>query len=113
MPELVTITQNDVQEELLIDIYDFDPQTGLDSVKDLSAVGTQVYLKARPVDGGALKVDGTCTPVDAAQGQFKYVFQPTDVDTAGEFTAEISILYPSGRLITYKRFSLSIQEELS
>lgn len=50
----------------------------------------------------SLKVDGTCTITDATNGKCKYTFQPTDLDTEGEYDAELELVYsaPGAKVIS-------------
>ena len=112
MAEIISVYQNDLLPELEVDVVDYDPLTGVETVVDLSAVGTVLYFKARPVDGGAIKIDGQLTAVDAPNGKFKYEWLVGDTDTVGEFLAEVSIEYPSTKVRTVLQFELHVLEEI-
>lgn len=112
MAQVVSMFRGDVLPELLIDLVDYDPNTLIELPKDLSAVGVLVKFKAIPKEGGAIKINGTLTAVDAINGKFKYPWLVVDTDTEGEFLGEISIEYPDGlnpnKVQTVLQFDLNI-----
>jgi hypothetical protein len=84
-------------------MYDFEAKVGdtgaalqfhltddVGSPADLT--GATVTLSMRPVAGGPLKVAAaTCTITDATAGRGEYRWSAGDVDTAGEFLAEVRV----------------------
>jgi len=57
------------------------------------------------------KINGSCTITDAAQGKCKYTVQTNDLNTAGNYDAELEITYASGKIMTATGIQIRIKED--
>lgn len=114
--DVITMYRRDTLPALDVFFLDYDPVLRTDNPTDLSGAGIQVRLKTIADGGVALKTNALLVPVNAAQGHFQYLWQPTDVDTAGTFKAEVTIEYPTfvppAQQRTVKQFTLVVLEDL-
>lgn len=99
----ITIPKDDMGFDL-----NFTVQNSSGSPYDLT--GYTIKLKVwRAGSSGNLKVDGSCTIVDAAAGTCKYGVQANDFDTVGNYIAELELTKAGVREST-KTFSISVTE---
>lgn len=94
------IKQNDTRPRFRVPLkQDFGEET--EAAIDLTDA-TSVVFHMRAVSGGAVKVeDGACTiEGDPTLGIVQYEWQAGDTDTAGEFEAEVEILWDDGGVET-------------
>ena len=80
-----TIKQYDQEPKLTATLQNADS-----SAIDLSSAGTVLFLM-RPVGSTTPKVQGTCTIVTPASGIVRYSWGTADLDTVGQFQAELEI----------------------
>lgn len=113
VPDIIAIFRNDLEPDLEVEFVDVDPVTKAETPSDMTGY-TSLVLEARPLDtpGGALQINAALTPVNAAQGRFKYVWQTADTDTAIIFKASITGVKSGSRQRTLKQFELHILEDL-
>lgn len=69
--------------------------------------GASVYFKMRYADGETLKVDSEADIIDGAKGKVSYEWEPTDLNTAGEYFAwwEINAV---GETVESQEFSIIV-----
>jgi hypothetical protein len=78
---------------------DFGEET--EAAVDLTTAGT-AYFNMRAANGGAVKISrGTATITSAATGVVTYAWGATDTDTAGDYEAELEILWNDGKAETF------------
>lgn len=72
-----------------------------ESIVNLTTAGTAVF-NMRAADGGAVKVSrGAATITNAAGGEVTYAWGTADTNTAGEFEAEVEIIWNDGKPETF------------
>lgn len=114
MPDVFSMYRNDLSPTFYVDLFDYDPVTGILTPADLSAVGTTVGFRTRPITGGPLRTDATLSPINASQGKFQYDWVVNDTAVADKFMGEITVTYPGSpnRPRTVRQFELHILEDL-
>ncbi len=55
--------------------------------------GATVTFKMRATTGTSLKVDGSCTIDDGPNGKCSYTWIAADLDTAGNYVAELEVTF--------------------
>jgi len=100
------LIRNDKLFDLEFQILDADG-----TAVDLTGYST-IRFKMMIAGGDVLKINGVCSVTNAIEGRCKYTIQDGDLDTAGDFDAEIEITYTSGKVITTGRFYIRILEDL-
>ena len=80
----VTLVRGDKGFDLEFTVQEADA-----SAFDLT--GATVKFKMAVSQSGSLKIDGPCTITDPLQGKCKYTIGDTDLDTAGQYVAELEI----------------------
>jgi hypothetical protein len=73
---------------------------------DLTGATVKFFMVVVPGVGSSpagLKVNGTCTILNAAAGQVGYDWITADVDTAATYKAEFQVTYASGKIQTFPR----------
>lgn len=75
--------------------------TGSGSTSEaINLTGCTVRFFMTPTVGTTPKVNALATVLDAVNGSVLYTWGTTDLDTAGEYSVEWEITYPSGKKLT-------------
>lgn len=94
------IGQNDRRPLFVVVLKDDFGQPG-EAVVNLTTAGT-AYFNMRAANAGAVKVSrGTATISNAAGGEVTYTWGATDTNTAGDYEAEVEILWNDGKSETF------------
>lgn len=88
-----TYFRNDKGFDLTFQVFNPDG-----TVADIT--GTTQKFKMRLVNASTLKVDGSCTITDGPNGKCKYTIGATDLDTIGDYVAELEVTYSASKIIT-------------
>jgi hypothetical protein len=90
---------------------DFAVRYNNDAVVNLT--GATVTFKMKLVSGSALKIDGACALVTPLTGLCKYTLITTDLDTVGNYEAELQVTLPTGpQVYTVKFGKVQVIEDL-
>lgn len=66
---------------------------------DLTGASVDFHMRRQLDD--TLKVDGTASIIDAANGKVQYSWSSGDTDTTGKYDAEFEVTYSSGDIETF------------
>ena len=75
---------------------DYHRRIQLDLTEFTTTDATGVVFRMRPRGGGALVVDDGAGDLDSST-RVSYQFQAPELDTAGSFQLEASVVFPDGR----------------
>ena len=67
---------------------------------------SSVIFKMKEIGSNNLKVNGTCSIVDATNGIVEYSWQSGDTDTPGFYYREFEVHYNDGKVMTVPNFKL-------
>jgi hypothetical protein len=81
-----------------------------DAIVDLT--GATVKFKMKAVDASVLKVNGTCTLTTPASGLCKYTLVAADLDTVGNYEAELEVTLTGPKVHTVKFGKVQVIEDL-
>ena len=81
-----------------------------DSV-DVNLTDSTVKFKMWKPGETTCKINSTCTLTTALEGKCKYTVASGDLDTRGDYDAELEISYTSGKIITASGMSITIKED--
>jgi len=97
MAVTVTLKRNDTLPNLDVRLKDTSS-----SYLDLSLSGISINFSMREIDTNVLKINSAqCEIVVPSTGAIRYVWNPTDTDTAGFYLGEFEVNYPTGEKETY------------
>jgi len=106
MVENLTVKEGDYSYYINFTLQEAD-ETALD-LTDASSI----KFKVKDTDASSLKVDGTCSVVNATSGTCRYLVQSGDFDTENDYKAEVEVTYTSGKVLTTKTFYVFVKEDL-
>jgi hypothetical protein len=100
MADPFEIGQNDRRPLFVVVLKDNFGEVG-ETVVNLTTAGT-AYFNMRAASGGAVKVSrGTATISNAAGGEITYNWGTADTNTAGDYEAEVEVLWNDGKPETF------------
>ena len=73
---------------------------------------SEVRFKMALPGASSNKISDTCTVTDAINGEFYYSIKDGDLDTAGVYEAEVQVTYSSGKVISTKKITINVLEDL-
>ena len=108
---MIDLVQNDTKPTLRFTAKEGDcGEIGV-AIPLTSCVVKFIFKKA--LGSGTYKFKRICDITDALNGICEYSWQTGDLDTAGEFSGELEITFPDGKIQTnYNPVSFIIRKEL-
>lgn len=100
----IELIRNDVGFDIEFEINDAD---GV----DVNLTDSTIKFKMWKPGVATCKINGSCTITDASKGECKYTVLTDDLNTAGNYDAELEITYTSGKIITASGISVKIKED--
>lgn len=95
MPKDFTIARNDTSEDLIATLND-------SAGTSFNLTGATVVFNMQNINTGAVKVNrAAATVVDATLRKVKYVWQASNVNTAGDYFGEFEVTFSSGKIATF------------
>lgn len=100
----IELIRNDVGFDIEFEVDDAD---GV----DVDLTDSTVKFKMWKAGASTCKINSSCTLTTPAEGKCKYTVQSDDLDTAGDYEAELEITYTSGKIITASGITVKIKED--
>lgn len=99
--------------ELIRNDTGFDIEFEVDDADgtDVNLTDSTVKLKMWKPSETTCKINGTCTLTTPLEGKCKYTIVSDDLDTSGDYDAELEITYTSGKIITASGMTINIKED--
>lgn len=94
----VSYKQNDTTPPYVVALKDVI--SDVETTVDLTLASSAKFLM-RQAGGSTVKVNATATISDAANGEVTYTWGTADLDTAGNYDAEVQITWASGKVETF------------
>jgi hypothetical protein len=91
---MVVLTRGDMGFDLNFEIDQADGKTPV----DISTA--TVKFKMMRQGSKTNKIDANCTITDGPNGKCKYTVQSTDLDTVGEYAAELEVTFNANKVLT-------------
>jgi len=101
----ITLLEGDTLPDLVFLLLDGDG-----GVYDLAGATVTFRLRQREADAGTYIVEGACTVLQS--GAARYRLQDGDTDTAGEYYAEVVMVFADGLQYTSEMFVVRILERV-
>jgi hypothetical protein len=108
------IKQNDLSPSFVVSLKD-DFGEPTEAAVNLTAAGT-VFFNMRLVDGAVKIARGTASITGTVTGEVTYNWVGTDTDTAGDYEAEVEIVWNNGKPETFPNggyFAVSIIDDIA
>lgn len=93
----VSYKQNDTTPPYIVALKSVTDD--VEATVDLTLATSAKFLMREA--GGAVKVNGTATISDAANGEVTYTWGTADLDTAGVYDAEVQVTWTGGAIETF------------
>lgn len=90
---------------------DFTLQTSAAAAFDITGYSA-VKLRAQKQGVATLEVDGACSVISAAAGTVRYNVADGELDTAGDYYAEIEVTFAGGKILTFGDFLIRVLPQL-
>lgn len=100
----IELIRNDVGFDIEFEVDDAD------SV-DVDLTDSTVKFKMWKPGVSTCKINSACTITTASEGKCKYTVQANDLDSEGNYDAELEITYTSGKIITASGISVEVKED--
>jgi len=99
--------------ELIRNDTGFDIEFEVDDADgvDVNLTDSTVKFKMWKPGETACKINGACTLTTPLEGKCKYTVTSGNLDTRGDYDAELEITYISGKIITASSISITIKED--